>query len=68
MLIEQAIPLLVGVLVGILLSVIVWSVVKARRHPPNETPLDFQAQVLLWLLLIAVFSTGVLVTYLLFRL
>ncbi len=63
MFIEQAIPLLVGILVGLLLSVIVWSAAKARRQTTGDSVTDLQAQVLLWLLLIAVFGAGVFLTY-----
>ncbi len=68
MFVEQAIPLLVGIVVGLLLSVIVWSVIKARRQTASDTTLELQEQVLLWLLLIAVFGAGVFITYLLLRL
>ncbi len=65
MFIEEAIPLLVGIVVGLLLSVIAWSVRKARRQATGDTIMDLQQQVLLWLLLVAVFGSGVFITYLL---
>jgi hypothetical protein len=68
MVVEQAIPLLTGIVAGILLSVVVWSVVKARRQATGDTTVDLQAQVLLWLLLVAVFGAGVFVTCLLLQL
>jgi ABC-type amino acid transport system permease subunit len=68
MFVEQVIPLLVGIVVGVLLSVIVWSVLKTRQAPTGETTVDLQAQMLFLLLLIAVFGAGVFITYLLFRL
>lgn len=68
MVVEQVIPLLIGIVVGILLSVIAWSVTKARRQTTGDTTIDLQAQVLLWLLLVAVFSAGVFIAYLLLRL
>jgi uncharacterized protein YacL len=67
MFIQEAIPLLVGIVVGLLLSVIAWSVVKTRREPASETTVDVQQQVLLGLLLVAVFGAGIFVTYLLLR-
>ncbi len=68
MVVEQAFPLLVGIVVGLLLSVIAWSVIKARRQTTVDTTVDLQAQLLLGLLLVAVFSAGVFITYLLLRL
>jgi len=67
MLVEQAIPLLLGIVVGVLLSVIAWSVIKARRQTTDDTTVDLQEQVLLWLLLVAVFGAGVFITYFLLR-
>jgi hypothetical protein len=67
MFIEEAIPLLMGIVVGLLLSVVVWSAVKARRQTTSDVIVDFQQQVLLGLLLVAVFAAGVFLTYLLLR-
>lgn len=68
MVVEQAIPLLIGIVVGLLLSVIAWNVIRARRQTTGDTTVDLQAQLLLGLLLVAVFSAGVFITYLLLRL
>jgi tetrahydromethanopterin S-methyltransferase subunit C len=63
MFVGQVIPLLIGVVAGLLLSVVAWRVTRARRPTLDGSTTDLQAQVLLWLLLIAVFSAGVFVTY-----
>jgi hypothetical protein len=67
MFIEEAIPLLVGIVVGLLLGVIAWSMVKARQQTTNEPITDRQQQVLLGLLLVAMFGAGVFITYFLLR-
>jgi uncharacterized membrane protein YedE/YeeE len=66
--ITQIIPLLLGVLVGVLLSVVAWSFLSTRRHALGDDGVDIQDQVLLWLLILAVFGAGVFVTYVLLRL
>ena len=68
MFIKEAIPLLVGIVVGMLLSVIAWSVLKARRQTTSDTIVDLQQQVLLGLLFVAVFGAGIFITYLVLRL
>ncbi len=65
--IEEAIPLLVGIVVGLLLSVIVWSGLQARWLTRGNTAVDLQGRTLFWLLLVAVFGAGVFITYLLIR-
>jgi hypothetical protein len=67
MFVEQAIPLLVGILVGVLLSVVAWSVMKTRQQTTGDKTVDLQERVLFWLLLVAVFGAGVFITYLLLR-
>jgi hypothetical protein len=64
----QVVPWLLGVVVGVLLSVIVWSIWKTRDHAISSTLLDVQGNLLLWLLILAAFALGVFVTYLLLRL
>jgi hypothetical protein len=66
--IEHIVPGLLGVLVGVLLSVITWSIWKMRGHPIVGVALDAQANVLLWLLMLAAFALGVFATYALLRL
>lgn len=67
MYIAEAVPLLVGIMVGLLLSVIAWSAVKARRQTTSDAIVDLQQQMLLGLLLVAMFGAGVFITYLLLR-
>ncbi len=67
MFIGEASPLLVGIMVGMLLSVVAWSVIQTRRQTSNDTTVGLQDRVLLLLLLIAVFGAGVFITYLLLR-
>jgi hypothetical protein len=63
----QIVPLLIGMLVGALLSVMVWSVRQARSRTDMDAALDSQHQVLFWLLLLAMFTAGVFVTFALLR-
>jgi sensor domain CHASE-containing protein len=67
MFIGEAIPLLVGIVVGLLVSVVAWSALKARRQTESGTLADLQQQILLGLLLVAVFGAGVFITYLVLR-
>ena len=68
MFIEQAIPLLVGIIVGLLVSVIAWNVMQAHQQTTGDMTLSQREHVVLyWLLLVAVFVAGVFLTYLLLR-
>jgi hypothetical protein len=67
MFISEAIPLLVGIVVGLLLSVIAWSTLKARWSAARDPMLDHQQQMLLGLLLVGVFGAGIFITYLMLR-
>ena len=67
MYIAEAVPLLVGIVVGLLLSVIAWSAIKARRQTTSDAIVDLQQQMLLGFLLVATFGAGIFITYLLIR-
>ena len=67
MFIEEAIPLLVGIVMGLLLSMIAWSAMRARRQTTNDIIEEHQQQVLLGFLLVAMFGAGVFVTFFLLR-
>jgi hypothetical protein len=65
--VTQIVPLLIGMLVGVLITVMVWSIRHTRNSPAADAALDSQHQVLFWLLLLAVFTAGVFVTFALLR-
>jgi hypothetical protein len=65
--VTQIVPLLIGMLVGVLLTVMVWSIKHTRNSTAADAALDSQHQVLFWLLLLAVFTAGVFVTFALLR-
>jgi uncharacterized membrane-anchored protein YhcB (DUF1043 family) len=67
MYIAEAVPLLVGIMVGLLFSVIAWSALRERRQTTNEMTADRQQQMLLGFLLVAVFGAGIFVTFFLLR-
>jgi uncharacterized membrane protein YwzB len=67
MYIAEAVPLSVGIMVGLLFSVIAWSALKARRQTTSEMTTDQQQQMLLGFLLVAVFGAGIFVTFFLLR-
>lgn len=62
---RHAAPLLLSLLVGLLLSLIVWDVLYARRRAVNDALMKHQDEFLLGLLILAAFALGVFVTYLL---
>jgi len=64
----QLIPLLIGILVGVLLSVAAWSIGRTRSTVFSDTTIDIQQQVLFWFLLVAVFVAGAFVTFVLLKL
>jgi hypothetical protein len=64
---EQIIPVLIGLLIGLLLSLIVSSGWNARVHPHNLAWLTAHDRVMVWLLILATFTLGVFVAYVLLR-
>jgi len=59
------IPMLLSVLVGLLLSLIVWGVLRARRHEAGGSLMGTWDNLLLGLLVLAGFGLGAFLTYLL---
>lgn len=66
--IVQIVPGLMGALIGVLFSVLVWSIWKMRGRSSSRAALDAQTNLLLWLLVLAAFALGAFVTYVLLRL
>jgi len=64
---EQIIPLLIGLLIGLLLSLIVSSWWNARVHPHSLAWLTAHERIMGWLLILATFTLGVFVAYVLLR-
>ena len=61
------IPLLLLLIIGLLAALIVWGFWQAQSQKSNGTSLGFDTGNLqLWFLALAIFTLGVLVTYVLF--
>jgi tetrahydromethanopterin S-methyltransferase subunit C len=61
----RTIPLLVSILVGLLLGVLTWGVLRIRRPASGQPLIDTSDDVLLVLLALAAFSLGAFVTFVL---
>ena len=61
----QAIPLLLGALVGLLVGLVAWGFLRARSHRAGAAMTRPRDEALLGLLVLASFALGVFVTYLL---
>jgi hypothetical protein len=61
----RTIPLLVSILVGLLLGILTWGLLRIRRPVSGESLLDTGDDVLLALLALAAFSLGAFVTFVL---
>ena len=59
----HAIPALLAVLVGLLLSLVVWGIVRDRNHKVGVARMGTPEGMLLALLALAVFAMGVFLTY-----
>ena len=64
---EQIVPLLIGLLIGLLVSLIVGSWWSARAQTLNLTWLNAHDRVMVWLLILAMFTLGVFVAYVVLR-
>jgi hypothetical protein len=64
---EQIVPLLIGLLIGLLVSLIVGSWWSARAQPLNLAWLNAHDRVMVWLLILAMFTLGVFVAYVVLR-
>ena len=64
---EQIVPLLIGMLIRLLVSLIAGSWWSARAHPHNLQWLNAHDRVMSGLLILAMFALGVFVAYALLR-
>jgi hypothetical protein len=64
---EQLVPLLIGLLIGLLVSLIAGSWWSARAQSLNFAWLNAHDRVMVWLLILATFTLGVFVAYILLR-
>ena len=62
---RHAIPILLGVLVGAVLSLVVWGLQCSRSHVQGDSVMGTRGDVLLGLLVLAAFALGVFLTYVL---
>jgi type III secretory pathway component EscT len=62
---RHAIPILLGVLVGAVLSLVVWGLQRSGSHVRGDSAMATRGDVLLGLLVLAAFALGVFLTYVL---
>lgn len=60
------IPVLLSILVGLVLGLVVWGLLRTRRHEPGSTLMGTWDGLLLGLLVLASITLGAFLTYLLF--
>jgi nitrate reductase gamma subunit len=61
----QIIPILLGVLVGLVLVLVIWGIWRSRSEANSNIIAGARGDILLWLLILAAFTLGVFVTYVL---
>ena len=61
----HTVPLLLSILTGLLLGLVTWGFLRVQRHATEEDSLETRDEVLLALLVLAVFSVGAFITYIL---
>jgi hypothetical protein len=61
----HTVPFLLSVLIGLLLSLVTWGFLRVRRHATEDDSLEMRDDVLLALLVLAVFALGAFITYIL---
>jgi hypothetical protein len=60
---SSAIPALVGILLGLLLALVCWGFLRTQGHKSESAQLGARDDLLLGLLMLAVFGLGVFLTY-----
>jgi hypothetical protein len=61
----HTVPFLLSILIGLLLSLVTWGFLQVRRHATEDDVLETRDNVLLALLILAAFSLGAFITYIL---
>jgi hypothetical protein len=59
----QAIPVLLAILVGLLFGLLTWGFLRVRGREAGDASIGIRDDVLLGLLVLAAFSLGVFLTY-----
>jgi nitrate reductase gamma subunit len=59
----HTVPLLLGALAGLLLSLITWGLWQVRRHATEDNSIETHDSMLLALLILAAFSFGAFMIY-----
>ena len=62
---RHAIPILLGILVAAVLSLVVWGLQRSRSHVVGDTVMGTRGDVLLGLVVLAAFALGIFLTYVL---
>jgi hypothetical protein len=59
----HTVPLLLSILVGLLLGLVTWGFLRVRRHATEDDFVETRDDVMLALLVLAAFSLGAFITY-----
>ena len=62
----RTVPLLVSLLVGAVLGLVAWELLRVQRHGVSGALMETRDELLIGLLILAAFAVGVFVTYILF--
>ena len=63
----RAIPILLSILVGLLISLVVWGLVRPPRQQTGDTWIETRDDLLMGLLMLAAFVSGAFLTYVVLR-
>ena len=64
----RAVPILLSILVGLLISLVVWGLVRPPRQQTGDTWIETRDDLLIGLLVLAAFVSGAFLTYVLLEL
>ena len=64
---RNVIPVLLGALVGAVLGLVVWGLQRSRSHAAGDSAIRTRGDMLVGLLVLAAFASGVFLTYVLIR-
>ena len=63
----RAVPILLSILVGLLISLVVWGLVRSPRQQTGDTWIETRDDLLMGLLVLAAFVSGAFLTYVVLR-
>jgi len=63
MMFVHAIPLLLSVLIGLLLGLMTWTLLRLRTHPAKDAPIRSSDDLYIGLLVLAILAVGAFLIY-----